>query len=131
MADMMQFDLVSPERMLASFPASEIEIPGAEGDLTALPGHAPYVLTLRPGIIRAKGENGTSEYVVTGGFVELNSESISILAERAFSRENVSRQEIEAVLQEAEEKAKVAEPEHRDVGEKLVADLAHLLEMME
>ena len=39
MADMMQFDLVSPERMLASFEASEIEVPGAEGDFTAMADH--------------------------------------------------------------------------------------------
>jgi len=50
MADTMQFDLVSPERKLASVTAREVRIPGADGDLTAMPGHAALITTLRPGI---------------------------------------------------------------------------------
>ena len=52
MADTLQFDLVSPERSLASLEASEVQIPGAEGDFTALPDHAPVITTLRPGVLR-------------------------------------------------------------------------------
>jgi F0F1-type ATP synthase epsilon subunit len=49
MAEMMQFDLVSPERKLASAQVRSVQIPGAEGDLTAMPQHAPTITTLRPG----------------------------------------------------------------------------------
>ena len=51
MAGTLQFDLVSPERRLASVQASEVQIPGADGDLTAMEGHAPTITTLRPGIL--------------------------------------------------------------------------------
>ena len=51
MADTMQFDLVSPERMLVSGTAASILIPGAEGDMVAMPDHAPVITTLRPGIL--------------------------------------------------------------------------------
>ena len=51
MADTMQFDLVTPERKLASVAAREVRIPGADGDLTAMPDHAPLITTLRPGIV--------------------------------------------------------------------------------
>ena len=47
----MQFDLVSPERRLVSVPVREVRLPGTEGDLTAMPGHAPTIVTLRPGIV--------------------------------------------------------------------------------
>ena len=51
MADTVQFDLVSPERLLSSVAAKEVQIPGAEGDMTALPDHAPLITTLRPGVL--------------------------------------------------------------------------------
>lgn len=128
MADMMQFDLVSPERSLASAEVSAVDLPGAEGDLTAMPGHAPVIMTLRPGIVRAEG---VGEFVVTSGFVEINGSSVSVLAEQAFPREGLKKGELQSVLDAARAKAEAAAPEHKDVGEKLVADLVHLLEMME
>lgn len=131
MADMMQFDLVSPERQIASTQVSAVDLPGAEGDMTAMPGHASVVMTLRPGIIRASEGGNAAEYVVTGGFVEVNAESVSVLAEKAFPRDGVSRADIEKILEEARAKVETAEQEHKDIGEKLVADLVHLLEMME
>ncbi len=51
MANTLQFDLVSPERKLASVQATEVQIPGADGDLTAMEGHAATITTLRPGIL--------------------------------------------------------------------------------
>ena len=65
----LQFDLVSPERRLASLQATEVQIPGADGDLTAMEGHAPTITTLRPGVLKVVGAAGTTSYVVTGGFV--------------------------------------------------------------
>ena len=50
MLNIMQFDLVSPERRLASLEVTAVQIPGADGDLTAMPGHAPVITNLRPGI---------------------------------------------------------------------------------
>jgi len=71
MADTMQFDLVSPERRLASAQVASVQIPGADGDMTAMPDHAPTITTLRPGILTVDGPDGQSEYVVTGGFAEI------------------------------------------------------------
>ena len=71
MAGTLQFDLVSPERRLASMAATEVQIPGAEGDMTAMEGHAPVITTLRAGVLKAVGAEGTKSYVVTGGFAEI------------------------------------------------------------
>ncbi len=131
MADKMQFDLVAPERMLASMEVAAVDLPGSEGDMTAMPDHAPLVMTLRPGFIRADDGKEAREFVVTGGFVEINAESVSVLAETAYEKGAVPRDEIEALLEQARKKAEVMEPPHKDIGEKLVADLVHLLEMMD
>jgi len=131
MADMMQFDLVSPEKMLASARVRAVDLPAAEGDMTAMPDHAPMVVTLRPGILRAEGEGETLEYVVTGGFVEINAGAVSVLAETAHERGSVSREEIEALKRAAEERAAAAEADDRDAVEKLVADFVHLLDAMD
>ena len=68
MANTMQFDLVSPERSLASLSATAVQIPGADGDMTAMPDHAPTITTLRPGLLKVEAPEGSSEYLVTGGF---------------------------------------------------------------
>lgn len=131
MADTMQFDLVSPERKLASVQASEVQIPGSEGDMTAMPDHAPTITTLRPGVLKVVGPEGTSEYAVTGGFAEIGGGSTTVLAEEAYPKNGENRSYIEARLEAARSQAETAEPEQKDVAEKFVADLVHLLEAME
>ncbi len=130
MADTMQFDLVSPERRLASGEASSVQIPGAEGQLTAMPGHAPLITTLRPGILRVEMADGVKEFAVTGGFAEITAEGTSVLAERAYLRGADNRAEIEAHLEEARKKAAEAPAEHKDMAEVLAADMAELLNDM-
>lgn len=130
MADTMQFDLVSPERMLASYQASAIRIPAMEGDMTAMPGHMPVITTLRPGVLYVEGAEGTEEFVVSGGFAEVNAESTSVLAERAIPRGEVTSEFLEELRKEAEKAHEAAEPHEKDVTAKALSDLAHLAEDM-
>lgn len=130
MAETMQFDLVSPERMLASRQASEVQVPGADGDLTVMPGHMPMITTLRPGVMKVDGPDGAQDYLVTGGFAEVNSEAVSILAEKATPMAEAGKADIEPLLEAARAKASEASGSDRDVAEKLVADLQSLLEAM-
>ncbi|RZO34263.1 MAG: F0F1 ATP synthase subunit epsilon [Rhodobacteraceae bacterium] len=101
MAQTMQFDLVSPERRLASGQVTAVQIPGVEGDLTAMPGHMPMITTLRPGVLRVSSEEGDKDYVVTGGFVEIG-EGLSVLAEKAVLRSEMTQETFAAMLEEAE-----------------------------
>lgn len=130
MADMMQFDLVSPERSLVSGLASAVQIPGAEGDLTAMPGHAPMITTLRPGILTVTGPDGVSQYAVTGGFAEIGAAGTTVLAERAYPRGAESRAAVEAHLEEARKVAPTVAAEHKDTHSKFVDDLVRLVEDM-
>lgn len=124
MAGSVQFDLVSPERRLASVAASEVQIPGADGDLTAMEGHAPTITTLRPGILKALSSEGTKSYVVTGGFAEISAGGVSVLAERAVPVEEANAALFDALLAEAREAAAVTED--KDAAEKLIADMMAL-----
>ncbi|MCK4713045.1 MAG: F0F1 ATP synthase subunit epsilon [Marinosulfonomonas sp.] len=131
MADTMQFDLVSPERSLASLQATEVQIPGAEGDMTVLPDHAPVLTTLRPGVVKVSGPEGDADFVVTGGFVEISAEGVSVLAEQAHVGSEVKKEDLEGVLTFAREQAEKASAEDKSTAEKLVADMVQLLEDME
>lgn len=129
MAETMKFNLVSPERSLASMQVSEVQIPGAEGDMTAMPSHAPTITTLRPGVLRATGPEGVSEYLVTGGFAEIGAEGVTVLAERALPRADVTQADIDSMVQElaeAHNKAKSTfenQPGPVDDAAKLLSDM--------
>jgi len=103
MADTMQFDLVSPERSLASLKARAVQIPGADGDMTAMADHAPTITTLRPGILKVESAEGTAEYLVTGGFAEIGANGISVLAEKALPKADVTRADMDALVAGAKE----------------------------
>ena len=90
MAATLQFDLVSPERRLASLAATEVQIPATDGDMDAMAGHAPLITTLRPGVLRAVGVDGVKSYFVSGGFAEITGTSISVLAEQAVPLEEMT-----------------------------------------
>ena len=121
MAGTLQFDLVSPERRLASIQATEVQIPGAEGDMAAMEGHAPTITTLRPGILRATSADGVKSYVVSGGFAEITATSISVLAEQAVPLEEVTPAILDQMVAAATLAAAV-NPD-KDAADKVVADL--------
>lgn len=118
---MMQFELVSPERKLASIEASEVQIPGAEGDFTAMPDHAPVITTLRPGYLTVVSPSGTEQYFVTGGFAEVSGESTTVLAERAYPKADMTPELQAELLAEAEATHAAA---GTDISAKLAADMA-------
>jgi len=123
MADTMQFDLVSPERSLASLQVTAVQIPGADGDLTAMPNHAPLITTLRPGILTVESSQGTEKYVVTGGFAEIG-EGLSVLAERALPAGEVTQDVLDSFVTDAASARDNATPEMLDALAKQVTDIA-------
>ncbi len=126
MADTLQFDLVSPERRLASMEATEVQIPGSEGDMTAMADHMPLITTLRPGVLKVTGSSGTEEFVVSGGFAEITASSASVLAEQAMPKGDVTAEFLASLTAEAEANREAATPETLDAAVKVVADLKDL-----
>lgn len=128
MAGNLQFDLVSPERKLASVPATEVQIPGAEGDMTAMEGHSPTITTLRPGILRALTAEGVKSFVVTGGFADISPASVTVLAERAIPVAEATPGVLDEILAEVRAQAAAAAPADKAQAEKTVNDVAALRE---
>lgn len=126
MADTMQFDLVSPERSVASYAASEVQIPGADGDMTAMQGHAPVITTLRAGVLKVNGPEGSKDYVVTGGFAEISADSISVLAEKAMLVSEAKADDLDVLISAATEAAANATGDAKDAADKQLADLGAL-----
>ena len=126
MADTMQFDLVTPERKLASAQVREVRIPGADGDLTAMPDHSPLITTLRPGVLSVVSAEGTTSYAVTGGFAEVSAAGASVLAERAMPVAEVTASVADALIAEAAQAAAGAQADAKDTADKLVADMQAL-----
>ncbi|HBG97712.1 MAG: F0F1 ATP synthase subunit epsilon [Rhodobacteraceae bacterium] len=131
MADTMQFDLVAPEKRLASMAVRRVQIPGAEGEMTVMPGHEAVLSTLRPGFVQVDGPDGPHDFVVTHGFVEITGDSVSVIAERAVARAEAHRELLQPILEEARSRAAEAGPEHKDAAETFVADLVHLIDRMD
>ena len=121
MAGTLQFDLVSPERRLASVVATEVNIPGADGDLTAMEGHAPTITTLRAGVLKIASADGVKSFVVTGGFAEISASSVSVLAERAVPVEELTAALMDQLITDASEATAVAVD--KDAADKAMADL--------
>ena len=67
----LHFEFVSPENVLFSGDVDQVDLPGIEGDLGVLPGHAPMVTTLRPGVVTIIREGRREAVVVVGGFAEM------------------------------------------------------------
>lgn len=105
MAEPFQFELVAPERLLMSEEVDQVVVPGSEGYFTVLKGHAPFMSTLRPGVVDVTpAGGGTDERIfVRGGFADVNSEGLTILAEQAIPLAEVDATVIAQEVKNAEE----------------------------
>ena len=99
----MQFELVSPERNLASLDAASVKAPGADGDMTVMMGHAPTITMLRPGLLRVEVNDAVQEFVVTGGFAEIGATGMSVLAERAVLKDDMTQDQMDEMFDEAQD----------------------------
>src|SRR5262245_42480744 len=104
MADTFKFELVTPERMALSEDVAQVVVPGGEGECTVLPGHAPVISALRPGVIEVAlpDDAGKTRIFVKGGFAEVDAGHLTVLAERALPIEDMDAATIAAELETAE-----------------------------
>ena len=126
MADTLNFDLVCPERSLASFAATAVQIPGSEGDMTAMANHEPVLTTLRPGVLSVTAPSGVSEFVVTGGFAEVTAQGVTVIAERAMAKSDVTQDDMNGIISGAAEAVEKASEEAQEAARKLQSDVAAL-----
>ena len=105
-----KFDLVSPARLVFSGEVEQVDVPGAEGNFGVLAGHAPFVTTLRPGILTVHSAEGEQNIVVLGGFAEVSSEGLTVLADQAEPESDIDRESIAARIKEMESRVEKMQP---------------------
>jgi F-type H+-transporting ATPase subunit epsilon len=109
MAGTFKFELVTPERMVISQDASQVVVPGVEGEFTVLAGHAPVISALRPGVVNATlGDGRKVRAFVKEGFAEVDADRLTILAERAIDIDGVGASGIAEELKVAEQELAAA-----------------------
>jgi F-type H+-transporting ATPase subunit epsilon len=103
MADRVQFELVTPERLILSTEVEMVVVPGTEGNFGVLPGHAPLISTMRPGNIEIYENRVVTERIfIVSGIAEVTPERCTVLAEEAIDPAALDRAAIEAELQVVE-----------------------------
>lgn len=103
MADKLQFELVSPEKLLLSEAVGMVIVPGAEGNFGVLPGHALLISTVRPGVIDVYEDKTVSERIfVSGGFAEVTPERCTVLADEAVPLSSIDRAATDAEAKSSE-----------------------------
>ena len=106
------FDLVSPERLLLSEDAEMVTIPGSEGEMGVMAGHMPLISTLRPGVIEVSGgSEGDRRYYVSGGFAEVTSARLTVLAEEAVPLAELNAAALDQRIKNGEEDVGLAKSE--------------------
>jgi len=108
MADKLQFELVSPEKLLLSEAVAMVVVPGGEGNFGVLPGHALLISTVRPGVIDVYADEQTTiteRIFVSGGFAEVTPERCTVLADEAVPMASLSRGDLEATQRTLEAQA--------------------------
>ena len=100
MAGTFKFELVSPERVLLSEDVEHVVLPGIGGDLGIMQGHAPLVVTLRPGTISVLDGSGAvaRKIFVKDGFAEFTPDTLNVLAEQAVGLDGIERSAIDELI---------------------------------
>ena len=111
MADSFQLEIVTPDRLVVSEAAQELQIPGKTGYLGILPGHAPLLTELAVGEISYRNQQGAHRLAVAWGFAEVLPEKVTILAETAEKSGEIDLARAQRAQQSAQEALKSSAPE--------------------
>ena len=122
------FELVSPEKLIFSGEVEQVDVPGEEGDFGVLAGHAPFVATLRPGVLTVYGGTPSPTLVVVrGGFAEVGANGLTVLAQEVVPVDELQPEVIRQAIQDAEEDVADAKDERsRDKASERLANLKTL-----
>ena len=124
-----EFELVTPERLVVSRGVDMVVVPGAEGDFGVLPRHTPMISTVRPGVVRVyEGGKVSEEMFVAGGFAEVTLARCTVLADHALPVERLDRAAAEQKLKNArEDRADASTDDERREAEKQIAVCEEIL----
>jgi F-type H+-transporting ATPase subunit epsilon len=111
MADTFQLEVATPERLLVDEQVNEAQLPGKNGYMGVLAGHAPLLSALGAGLLSYTGSSGTHTLVIAGGFVEISDDHVRVLAENADLPQDIQQEAARKDLEAASEELKKAQTE--------------------
>ncbi|MEQ8665269.1 MAG: ATP synthase F1 subunit epsilon [Rhodospirillales bacterium] len=118
MAETVEFELVSPAKLLMSEDVEMVVVPGMDGDIGVLPGHSLLITTVRPGVIDVhEGGKVKDSIFVGGGFCEVSPERCTVLAEEAMPVDSIDKGEADARLSAAQEALSSAGEDDKEAAE--------------
>ena len=109
--EQLNLEIVSPEKLVTAKSVDMIVISGTEGDFGVLPGHAPVVSSIRPGLLEIHENNNVEKFFVTGGFVEVLKNKVSILANEISKIDEIDIVVVENEIKDLKEKLSQTEEE--------------------
>jgi F-type H+-transporting ATPase subunit epsilon len=128
MAELLKFELVSPEKLLMSADVKQVVVPGAEGDFSVFVNHAPVLSTMRPGVVDITEADGKTQRIfVRGGFAEVNPQGLTVLAEQAINMDDLNADMLAQEVKNAEED--VADAKTDEKRQKAQETLDHLKQL--
>jgi F-type H+-transporting ATPase subunit epsilon len=128
MAEGLKIEIVSPERLVLSETVVSVTVPGTEGYFTVMEDHAPFMTTLRSGFITVTKDGGAAEiYFVKGGFADVSTTGLTILAEQSVPFTEFDHADLQAQIKAAEEELHRAEtPEDKSYTQEFLSGLLNL-----
>jgi F-type H+-transporting ATPase subunit epsilon len=104
MAEQLHLEVVTPERRLLSEQVNSVTVPGRGGELGILPGHAAMISDLQAGVLSYNEDGTTFQLLVSGGFVEVSDDKVSVLAEVAERPEEIDAERARRAREIAEKR---------------------------
>ena len=130
MAEKIQFELVSPAKLLLSVAVDMVVVPGEDGDFGALPQHAPLISSVRPGTIDVHDDGKVTQRIfVAGGFAEVTGERVTVLAEEAIPLAELSAEAVAERRAQAEQALNAAKTDRERQAAQRIAQVADAIEI--
>ena len=120
------FELVTPEKILMSDSVSSVSVSGVEGDMTVLANHSPIATSLRPGYVDINTNVKTERFFLTGGFIQITSDEVVVLAESASSEEDLNSEMIDNIIEKTKSLMENASDLQKCVLAKKLNDLTNI-----
>lgn len=129
MAEKFLLDIVTPSGVVLLKEVEEVTAPGEKGEFGVLRGHADFLTTLTPGVVKYKSEGAVVRFAIGNGFAEVTAERTNILVDTAFPAESINATEVKDEIKDVEEALKALkedDPEYAKLSDKRELLLAKL-----
>lgn len=102
--------IVTPEKLVTSKEVDQVIAPGIVGEFGILPNHVPFISILDVGVVKLLYDNSQDKYVVSGGYLEFDNNTVNVLCDEVFTKDSIAKEDAIKTLSELESKLKEEKP---------------------